>query len=210
MMEVNEIRKEVFSTDHGFFTTISYGKMREIFLSAEKMETIALDSMDDLQERLAAKDGRIEELEKQVDFQHHNLQGYVSFTDQQLEDWDNALTILLDAYQNKEPTNCVEAVTRAVEIMTLTWDEVLNDSRPTTGELQARVKELENTAALVEEGIAEFKMRIWHLEKDNKHLQARINTVVVICKKADSGTGTVFSTPIREILKPDPTEGESE
>ncbi len=46
-------------------------------------------------------------------------------------------------------------------------------------ELEERIAELENTADVVEEGIAGFKMEIWNLTIDNRNLQARIDAAEV-------------------------------
>ena len=65
MSTIEEIRKEVFSNDHGFFTTMRYQHVRNIFTELEaqlKAGREAIEAATDENERLSA---RVEELEKQ-------------------------------------------------------------------------------------------------------------------------------------------------
>ncbi len=83
-----------------------------------------------LKRELAERDERIVELEKQVENQVYNLRGHLNFTEERTRDWDRALKVLLDVHEDKDPAHCVDAVIRAVDILTVTWDELLTGDEP--------------------------------------------------------------------------------
>ena len=63
----------------------------------------------------------------------------------------------------------MQLVNKTVPEGTASWDCI------DCSKLRACIEELESTAELVDEGIAEFKMEIWNLKNDNKALQTRID-----------------------------------